>query len=90
MKKELKKQTKKAVKSKAVKTNKTKKNTDRRTKVFNLLKSGKKVSIQTLTKGAYGEYNVKNAKNTYTIISDLRRVRSLEINSLGEGKFQLI
>ena len=76
--------------TKVVNTTKTNsKKTNRRAKVFNLLKGGKKISIQALTKSAYGTFNEQNAKNTYTILSDLRRVRNIEIISLGEGKFQL-
>jgi len=58
-------------------------------KVFNLLKSGKKVKIQTIAKKVYGsdsEYSIKKAR---TAISDLRTSKGYEIQLVGKGIYQL-
>lgn len=58
-------------------------------KVYNLLKAGKKVTAQTLTKRAYGEYTEENYKNVRSIISRLRNEFGYDIEALGNKTYKM-
>lgn len=57
-------------------------------KVYNLLKSGKKVSRETLVKNTYGVFNKANNNNMCRLISELR-YEGHDIQFVGDGKYQL-
>ena len=58
-------------------------------KVFNLLKSGKKVKVQTIAKKVYGSDSKYAIKKARTAISDLRTNKGYEVQLVAKGTYQL-
>lgn len=58
-------------------------------KTYNLLKSGKKVTVTTIAKRLYGAATVQSEENARRIILHLRSDKGYKIDSLGNKQYKL-